>query len=259
MTRSSVVLTLLGGLGAGIGLGYVAASRLVAKKVAQKVLTKPRLYIYDHCPFCVRVRMIFALKEVDVELVFLANHDEDTPIGLVGSKVVPILETPDGVVMPESMDIVRYVDAHYGGAPILAEADPTREDLKKWIHDSADVMRRLYHPRFQAGYFAEFAQSTSRAYYKAKKEKSIGSFAVAIANSPAYIDALNGYLLDLEGLLKTPQSVNGTLSYDDIDLFGRLRGLTIVKGVVWPARVRAYIDHLSTATDVPLLDSIARF
>ncbi|ETW00632.1 GrxB family glutaredoxin [Aphanomyces invadans] len=258
MSRSSVALGVLGGLAAGAGLGFVAASKLVAKN-AKKMLTKPRLYIYDHCPFCVRARMIFALKGVDVELVFLANHDEATPIGLVGAKVVPILETPEGIVMPESMDIVRYVDTHYGGTPILADADPTREDLKKWIHDSADVMRRLYHPRFQAGYFAEFAQSASRNYYKTKKEKSIGSFDVSIANSPAYIQALNQHLADLEGMLKTPQTVNATLSYDDIDLFGRLRGLTIIKGVVWPPRVRAYISGLSKTTDVPLLDSIAQF
>ena len=50
-----------------------------------------KLYVYDHCPFCVRARMIFGLKNLPVELVVLANDDEATPIGLVGKKVVPIL------------------------------------------------------------------------------------------------------------------------------------------------------------------------
>ena len=48
-----------------------------------------KLYVYDHCPFCVRARMIFGLKNLPVELVVLANDDEATPIGLVGKKVVP--------------------------------------------------------------------------------------------------------------------------------------------------------------------------
>ena len=26
------------------------------------------LYVYDHCPFCVRARMIFGLKNLPVEL-----------------------------------------------------------------------------------------------------------------------------------------------------------------------------------------------
>lgn len=51
-----------------------------------------KLYIYDHCPFCVRARMIFGLRDVAVEEVVLANDDEATPIGMIGSKQVPILQ-----------------------------------------------------------------------------------------------------------------------------------------------------------------------
>ncbi len=161
--------------------------------------------------------------------------------------------------MPESMDIVRYVDSNYGEKVILADGDATREDLKKWIHDSADCMRRLYHPRFVAGVFAEFAQKESRDYYQAKKEKSIGSFDVAIEKTPEYVASLNKFLVELEAILKKPHSVNDTLSFDDIDLFGRLRGLTIIKGVKWPPKVREYIEYMSKVSDVPLLDSMAQF
>ncbi|ETV84655.1 GrxB family glutaredoxin [Aphanomyces astaci] len=256
----SVVLAVLGSLGVGASVGYRLAASLLTNKAAAVQTTKPRVYIYDHCPFSTRVRAIFALKGVDVEIVFLQNRDEATPIALVGSKVVPILETPDGLIMKESMDIVRYVDTHLGGKPILAESEAaSREDLKMWLQDSADVMNRLYHPRAEVGYFAEFAEPASRAYYRKKKEPSIGPFELAIANSPAYVETFNQFLVELEGLLRTPKSVNDTLSYDDIDLFGRLRRLTIVKNVVWPPKVRAYIDHYETVTGVSLLDSIAQF
>lgn len=50
-----------------------------------------KLYVYDHCPYCLRARMVFGLKDLPVELVMIANDDEATPIGLVGKKVVPIL------------------------------------------------------------------------------------------------------------------------------------------------------------------------
>lgn len=45
-----------------------------------------KLYIYDHCPFCVKARMIFGLKNVPVELVVMLNDDEETPVRLVGKK-----------------------------------------------------------------------------------------------------------------------------------------------------------------------------
>ena len=35
-----------------------------------------KLYIYDHCPFCLKARMIFGLKNLPVELVTLLNDDE---------------------------------------------------------------------------------------------------------------------------------------------------------------------------------------
>lgn len=38
-----------------------------------------KLYIYDHCPFCVRARMIFGLRGVAVQQIFLQNDDEAPP------------------------------------------------------------------------------------------------------------------------------------------------------------------------------------
>lgn len=47
------------------------------------------------------------------------------------------------------------------------------------------------------------------------------------------------------------------LSLDDIDLFGRLRSITLVKGVVLPPKMRAWMKSLSVKGDVPLYNAIA--
>ena len=73
-----------------------------------------KLYVYDHCPFCAKARMIFGLKALPLELSFLREDDVDTPTGLVGRKTAPILEKPDGSHMAESMEIVHYVDGQHG-------------------------------------------------------------------------------------------------------------------------------------------------
>ncbi|STF72102.1 glutaredoxin [Escherichia coli] len=50
-----------------------------------------KLYIYDHCPYCLKARMIFGLKNIPVELHVLLNDDAETPTRMVGQKQVPIL------------------------------------------------------------------------------------------------------------------------------------------------------------------------
>jgi glutaredoxin 2 len=39
----------------------------------------PELYVYDHCPFCVRVRVALGVTGVPHKLVFLGNDDVETP------------------------------------------------------------------------------------------------------------------------------------------------------------------------------------
>lgn len=77
-----------------------------------------KLFIYDHCPFCVKARMIFGLKNLPVRLVTLLSDDEATPVGMIGKKMAPILQKDDGSYLPESMDIVHYVD-NLDGKPLL--------------------------------------------------------------------------------------------------------------------------------------------
>ena len=57
----------------------------------------PIVYVYDHCPFCVRVRLAMGVKNVKHLIHFLANDDIDTPTSLVGKKIAPIFVSVDGV------------------------------------------------------------------------------------------------------------------------------------------------------------------
>ena len=42
------------------------------------------------------------------------------------------------------------------------------------------------------------------------------------------------------------------MSYDDIDLWSRLRSLTLIKGAVFGPKATAYLKHFEKAGDVPL-------
>ena len=66
--------------------------RLITKQKNHSIIRQelPTLYVYDHCPFCVRVRLALGVKNVKHLLHFLANDDVATPTGLVGKKIAPI-------------------------------------------------------------------------------------------------------------------------------------------------------------------------
>ncbi|MFT8636157.1 glutaredoxin 2 [Novacetimonas hansenii] len=212
-----------------------------------------RLYSYDHCPFCVKARMIFGLKDIPVDVVTLLNDDVATPTRMIGAKMVPILEQ-DGQYMGESMDIVDHVDA-MGGARVLTGA--INPQVGEWIQATNAIAFRLILPRDAAAPLEEFATTAARAYFIRGKEKMVGPFGALLDDSAGMVTQVDVRLRALVPLVRAPHAVNGELSSDDIHLFALLRSLTIVAGLSWPAEVAQYCRTMSQACGVPLFDTIS--
>jgi len=213
-----------------------------------------KLYIYDHCPFCVKARMIFGLKNLPVERITLLSDDDATPTRMIGQKMVPILQKDDSRYLPESMDIVRYVDALDGQPLLTGKQNPA---IAEWLRKVNGYANRLLIPRFAKGAFDEFSTPQARASFVARKEESIGSFAEHLSHSAGLVKNISDDLRALDKLIVQPNAVNGELSDDDIHLFPLLRNLTIVAGINWPTRVADYRDNMAKQTQVNLLSSQA--
>lgn len=213
-----------------------------------------RLYIYDHCPFCVKARMIFGLKNIPVELKVLLSDDAATPTRMIGKKMAPILQKDDSRYLPESMDIVHYIDKLDGKPLLTGKQNPA---LDAWLRKVNNYANRLLIPRFAKSAFDEFATPEARAYFIAKKEAAIGDFADHMAHSNGLIKNISDDLRALDKLIVQPNAVNGELSDDDIHLFPLLRNLTIVAGINWPTRVADYRDNMAKQTQINLLSSMA--
>lgn len=209
-----------------------------------------KLYVYDHCPYCVRARMIFGLKQLPFQLEIMLNDDEATPISMVGKKMVPILQKEDGTYMPESMDIVQYVDKHYG-SPVLTGATSSEMTQLAQALD-CQAFRQLVSPRYVKLDLPEFATESARHYFIDKKQVSLGLFSDCLAQTETLIQTIAPLLNKLDSLLKSEQAGNGTLSTDDIYLFPILRNLSIVKGLVFPKKVHAYMESMAKQSQVDL-------
>ncbi|PIT59804.1 glutaredoxin 2 [Snodgrassella alvi] len=210
-----------------------------------------QLYLYDHCPYCVRARMISGKKMVPVENIYLLNDDEDTPNKLIGKKMVPILVKNDGSAMGESLDIVHYIDQLTGGAPLNTIIRP---EIEGWIKIADTYRNYLTLPRCISIKLPEFATQSAIDYFISKKTAIFGDFQQHLRNSQIYIDRLNADLIALSPLILSDRGVNGTFSMEDILLFPLLRNLTMVKGVEWTAPVLDYMNSISRITQIPLFD-----
>lgn len=242
----------------------------------------PTLYNYDHCPFCVRVRVALGFKNVKHNIIFMANDDVYTPTALVGKKIAPIMRFPiddadeEDLLMMESMDIIEFIenDERFGPTNVLLPAS-SRTDLKDWQKSVKMLLRTLQRPRYvSTGLLPEFQQLDSRHAFIGKhplppfdkpewnemeKSEKLSIYAEAMANDPtSMIEELNAKLVALDDIVFCDTyCTEGGLSLDDVDLWSRLRSISIIADVEWPNGLRRYMDNLSEMADVSMYDGLA--
>lgn len=69
----------------------------------------PILYSFSRCPYAMRARMAIAVSGVSVELREVVLRDKPTELLAASAKAtVPVLVSPDGAVIDESLDIMRW-------------------------------------------------------------------------------------------------------------------------------------------------------
>jgi hypothetical protein len=143
-----------------------------------------RLYLFEHCSLCFRVRMIAALKRLHLQETVVLEDDSDTMIGLVERRVVPIalFDASPSVVKPDyakwmledprvnfaistrgrgvgldhlgiqaeskaELDEV-YARLRKAGGTVIEQGDTVccyAKSEKSWIDDPAGISRETFH------------------------------------------------------------------------------------------------------------------
>jgi glutaredoxin 2 len=199
-----------------------------------------RLYLFEHCSVCFRVRMAAALKAMHLQETVVLEDDSDTMIRLVGKRRVPILVKDDGTPMLESMDMVAHIEAL--GAPVLT--GPQRGEVAAWADTVPDKTAPLTWPRYPLLGLPEFATVAARDHYVVRKRKRLGDLVELRAKTREQIDALMPELEALDRMIESPTAVNGKLSLDDIRVLPLLRSAAVVKGLRFPQKVRDYFEAM---------------
>jgi glutathione S-transferase len=105
------------------------------------------LTLYDaaRCPFCARVRIVLAEKDVPYEAVAIDLDDRPAWIMAKNPPVgrVPVLEE-DGWVLPESAVIDEYLDERYPDPPLLPDDAAERAAARFIIFRFDDFQKPYY-------------------------------------------------------------------------------------------------------------------
>jgi glutathione S-transferase len=102
------------------------------------------LYDAPRCPYCARVRILLAEKEVAYETVEIDLENRPAPLydkNPVGR--VPILEE-NGFVLPESRVIMEYLEERYPEPPLLPSGPAERANVRLWFERFEDLSDPYY-------------------------------------------------------------------------------------------------------------------
>ena len=176
--------------------------------------------------------------------IVLPYNDEETPIALIGKKMLPILKFPDGTVLNESLHIISKLDKKN---QLNTHALLNGNDKDK-INSLNEILSRISSPTHNLAmpywiYTPEF-DPDSRKYFQSKKEEKKGPFRQLIQNKKRDENEITQLLETITQEL-TPYFRGKTLGLQDILLASHLWGLYIVPEFQFSTPIHHYLQSIS--------------
>ena len=216
-----------------------------------------KLYHYEHCPFCQRVRLFLGMKGIAYEKVLLSYDDASTPEKLIGKRGLPIMEFDDGTLMNESLDIIREIEMQFPHPIGFIGPVEAKFQWASMVMTSLPQYFDILLPAYADFYSAEFEKfPEGKKYFVTSKEKKRGkSFEELKEETPAIFT--RNILPTLESIIEIVEDefflMGPTFSVADCVLAADLSGLRCIKNITLPKEISMYISRVEEHCRVNLL------
>jgi glutaredoxin 2 len=203
-----------------------------------------KLFVYEHCPYCIRPRVVLGYKNIGCDIEYLLDNDIDGHTEKIGAKQVPILQKEDKSYMTESLDIVDYLD-NLNANPIFTKTNG-RNDIEKIFSEMSSEYRTLIFSYVQCASLGEFATDEARQYFIKRYLKHINLDNVneAIELREKHKEKVENTLKKLEKCIYSKKYISDCgLSMDDVIYFANLQRMLIVPDLNIPLKISEYMEY----------------
>lgn len=151
-------------------------------------LTEPILYSFRRCPYAMRARMALAVSETACEIREVKLRDKPAEMLAASPKAtVPVLVLPDGEVIDESLDIMRWAlrrndpEGWLEGddvALIAANDGPFKHHLDRYKYPERHASDPVGHRGLGLAMLAELEARLARGKYLCGHRRSLTDAAI---------------------------------------------------------------------------------
>jgi glutathione S-transferase len=147
--------------------------------------TLPVLYSFRRCPYAMRARLALANSGIKTALREVVLKDKPQAlINLSAKATVPVLQTPDGKVIDESLDIMFWALGQHDPAHWYQSLDQHQLELSQALIENNDGEFKYYLDRYK---YADRYPEHTEQYYREQGEKFLQQLESLLEQ--------NGYLL----------------------------------------------------------------
>lgn len=209
------------------------------------------LYVYDHCPFSMRPRLIAGLKKLDIKTHILPFSDKKTPISFIGKKICPFLVLDSGKTKTESTELAAYLDTL--SQPEILTSSSISQDCQNLISFYLKTIVALTAPQFINIPYPEFKTTEDIAPFKLREESFIGhslnetklNFTMYQKKVTQFFNEANQFLSSSIG---TKEPIK--LSMNDVALFAFFRNLSCVPDLEIPTKIQNFTTILAKKASI---------
>ncbi|PTP43962.1 glutaredoxin 2 [Vibrio splendidus] len=222
-----------------------------------------KLHVFDSCPFCVRVKTVVGLKNIDCAIspMTLGQLPESLE-GKLERLTVPVLEQRQHdskhTVMVESLDIIRYLDQQDEPMFTRYEVSEALNNLLKRLYP---ISAQLLYPRMPRLNLPELSTPDALSLFVESRKGALSqSIEQALERTEEYVPELKRILEELDSLLDIDVLVSGErkLNIDDIAAFSELRNHTMVAELEMSERMMSFVSFIASRSGMSLYPPISQ-
>lgn len=203
-----------------------------------------KIYSWDRCPDCTRLKFVLNLKNIEYTEIIASNDALIAEVEqMLGKFCVPAMKLNDGTLIDDSIHTLQMLDNKLGDMVLKTQR---HAELEQWNEDFTMIYRKIIAPFWIHLPIREFDNTDVLNKYIENVQNVTGqTIDDLINNKNQLINEALEQMQQLSEMIMDNANQNYLYSIDELNLIVRLYWLAHIPEVYqkMPKNVQKYIDH----------------